>query len=107
MACQSGEIMCNDGSACYSTKSRCDGNQDCSDGSDEVSCKFLELCLTTAAAAVVTTTTSTFLFVVTITTSTFDLCLNRHRPICLPMLIHLLQLIYIFKPTYTVSASAN
>jgi len=36
VACQSDEIMCNDGSACYSLSSRCDGNQDCSDGSDEV-----------------------------------------------------------------------
>ena len=37
VSCQSGAFRCNNG-MCISSSDRCDGNRDCTDGSDEIGC---------------------------------------------------------------------
>ena len=40
VSCQSGAFRCNNGT-CISSSDRCDGNRDCTDGSDEIGCSKL------------------------------------------------------------------
>lgn len=36
--CEEGKVACPTGNGCYNKDARCDGKEDCSDGSDEQNC---------------------------------------------------------------------